>query len=72
LAPYCGDGVQNGTEACDLGVKNVALATAYGKTVCTSVCTKAPYCGDGRVQSSFEDCDGTTGCSATCTSSIPH
>src|SRR5450432_1352233 len=72
LAPYCGDGVQNGSEACDLGTKNVALATAYGKTVCTSVCTKAPYCGDGRVQSTFEDCDGTTGCSATCTSSIPH
>jgi hypothetical protein len=24
------------------------------------------------VQSTFEDCDGTTGCSATCTSSIPH
>jgi fibro-slime domain-containing protein len=72
LAPYCGDGIQNGTEACDQGSKNVALATAYGKTVCTSVCTKAPYCGDGRVQSAFEDCDGTPGCSATCTSSTPH
>jgi fibro-slime domain-containing protein len=72
LAPYCGDGILNGTEQCDQGAKNVALATAYGKTVCTSVCTKAPYCGDGRVQSAFEDCDGTVGCSATCTSSIPH
>jgi hypothetical protein len=72
LAPYCGDGVLNGTEQCDQGANNVALASAYGKTVCTSVCTKAPYCGDGRVQAAFEDCDGTVGCSATCTSSIPH
>ena len=72
LAPYCGDGLKNGSEACDDGAKNVALATAYGKTVCTSVCTKAPYCGDGRVQSSFEDCDGSLNCSSTCTASVLH
>ena len=72
LAPYCGDGAKAANEACDDGAKNVALASAYGKTVCTSVCTKAPYCGDGHVQSTFEDCDGSLNCSATCTSSVPH
>jgi fibro-slime domain-containing protein len=72
LAPYCGDGLKNGNEACDDGAKNVALASAYGKTVCTSVCTKAPYCGDGRVQSAFEDCDGSLNCTASCTSAVLH
>jgi hypothetical protein len=70
LAAYCGDGLKNGSEACDDGAQNVALASAYGKTVCTSVCSKAPYCGDGRVQSAFEDCDGSATCSASCTSTV--
>ena len=59
-------------EACDDGAKNVALATAYGRAVRTSVCTKAPYCGDGHVQASFEDCDGSLNCSTNCTAGVPH
>ncbi|MEI9940520.1 MAG: hypothetical protein WDO69_25175 [Pseudomonadota bacterium] len=70
LAPYCGDGVKASNEACDDGPKNVALATAYGRTVCTSVCTKAPYCGDAHVQAAFEDCEGSFGCSASCTTRV--
>ena len=45
--------------------------TASG--VCTTACTFAPYCGDGRVESQFgEQCDGTPQCSAYCQISIPH
>jgi fibro-slime domain-containing protein len=73
LAAHCGDGVKNGNEACDLGAKNMLLVSAYGKNVCTNVCTQAPYCGDGRVQASFgEDCDGSIDCTLACASSIPH
>jgi hypothetical protein len=69
LAGYCGDGVQNGPEACDLGMFN--SSTAYGPNKCTTSCTVAPYCGDGRIQSQYgEQCDGTSGCSNTCKSTI--
>jgi fibro-slime domain-containing protein len=69
LGPYCGDGtVQSPPESCDNGKANQPTATAYGKGVCTAACTPAPYCGDGIVQSQFgETCDGTTGCTSTCT-----
>ncbi|HVU04221.1 MAG TPA: DUF4215 domain-containing protein [Polyangiaceae bacterium] len=67
LAAYCGDSVQNGAEQCDLGGHNVAIATAYGQSVCTTACTQAPYCGDGRIQTGFgEQCDGGVGCTAAC------
>jgi fibro-slime domain-containing protein len=50
----CGDGVVNGTEACDDGPKN--SDTAYGG--CTTQCTVGPYCGDAKVDDSYgEECD---------------
>jgi fibro-slime domain-containing protein len=65
LADYCGDGVKNGTEACDLGGANEA--NPYGTGKCSMLCTLAPYCGDGRIQASFgEKCDSTPGCSGVC------
>ncbi|MEP7052563.1 MAG: hypothetical protein ABJB12_19505, partial [Pseudomonadota bacterium] len=62
--PHCGDGVKNGNEQCDKGASNVALATAYGPGVCTTTCKNAPFCGDGHVQASFEECEGNLNCSS--------
>jgi len=50
--PYCGDGIKNGTEACDFGTAN--NTGAYGG--CTNTCTLAPYCGDG-IKNGTEQCD---------------
>jgi fibro-slime domain-containing protein len=72
-SPKCGDGIVNGTEQCDNGPNN--SDTAYGG--CTTQCTIGPYCGDGKVDSTFgEECDdgvnqsptygSTTGCAPGC------
>jgi len=57
--PSCGDGIVTGNEACDLGkdASGKSLNTgAYGG--CKSDCTLAPFCGDGKVDSSLgEQCD---------------
>ncbi|RYE92753.1 MAG: DUF4215 domain-containing protein, partial [Myxococcales bacterium] len=69
LASYCGDGQKAPTEGCDLGAKNEA--SPYGAGKCTTACKVAPFCGDGAVQpASGEDCDGGSGCTATCKFSI--
>jgi len=67
FAPYCGDGIRNGSEACDNGPANGA---GYGK--CSTACTLGPRCGDGIINGA-ETCDaeilnGSSGsaCSATC------
>lgn len=62
-AEFCGDGVLDPGEACDLGLGN------DGGGACTPACTAAT-CGDG-VQSLDESCDDgniidADGCSATC------
>jgi fibro-slime domain-containing protein len=50
----CGDGVVNGSEACDDGKENAE--GAYGG--CTTQCTLAPFCGDGNPDTNFgEECD---------------
>jgi fibro-slime domain-containing protein len=65
LAGYCGDGVQNGPEQCDRGAMNEA--NPYGPDKCTTMCTTAPRCGDGRIQSAFgEVCDSTPLCDNNC------
>src|ERR1019366_9804466 len=73
-APFCGDGIKNGPEACDQGMNDQSPSTAYGPNVCTTACKVAPYCGDGVPQSSFgEQCDNGTNngsygtCNPNCT-----
>ncbi len=68
----CGDGVVNGRESCDNGPDN--KDDSYGG--CTTACTVAPFCGDGKVDVQFgEECDNgdntttyghTTGCGPGC------
>jgi fibro-slime domain-containing protein len=54
----CGDGIVSGNEQCDTGANNVPPSIAYGKGVCTTNCTLAPYCGDAVVNTAFgETCD---------------
>lgn len=78
LGPRCGDGVIQSIagELCDQGAAN--LATAYGKTLCTTRCRPAPYCGDKSVDGAFgERCDdgvnsGLPGsCTPDCSASVP-
>ena len=65
LGPYCGDGVTNGPEQCDLGADN--QGDPYGPGTCTLGCTTGPYCGDDRLQSDHgEECDGQAGCGLGC------
>jgi fibro-slime domain-containing protein len=53
----CGDGIVNGYEQCDEGPNN--SDTTYGG--CTTQCTIGPYCGDGKVDTDFdEECDDGT------------
>ena len=47
---YCGDGVVNGPEECDLGADN--QPDPCGPGLCSTACLIAPYCGDGMVRSS--------------------
>ena len=65
---FCGDGVVQPTESCDLGKDN----GGYGPNACTPDCKPGPRCGDKAVQVLFgEGCDDGNnvsgdGCSATC------
>lgn len=52
LAPYCGDGVKQATEACDDGKNDGSYGT------CTSTCKLGAYCGDGMLDAAGgEQCD---------------
>jgi fibro-slime domain-containing protein len=55
LAPYCGDGLVSGPEACDLGVNVDSYATS--PDACAPGCVKPPGCGDGVLDGRFEECD---------------
>jgi fibro-slime domain-containing protein len=71
LGPYCGDGTQNGTEVCDNGSNNAQ----YGQSGCAPGCVLPSSCGDGIIDSPFEQCDlgsgntvdGYGGCRTNCT-----
>jgi fibro-slime domain-containing protein len=61
----CGDGVVTLDEACDDGTNDGSYGT------CNSDCSRANFCGDGRVDEAHERCDdgnfkNLDGCSAGC------
>lgn len=57
--PECGDGLREGSEACDDG--NLA-----GGDGCSATCAIETTCGDDVVEGD-EECDGTANCSDDCT-----
>src|SRR5690606_21364895 len=63
--PTCGDGIINGSEACDDGEAN----TETGYNGCTTTCTVGPSCGDGSITGT-ENCDDgvNDGSYGSCTS----
>ena len=62
-AEYCGDGIVSGAEACDLGALNgVAYPDRAG---CSLGCFWTSYCGDGIVDSRYEECDRGPKCNST-------
>lgn len=73
-AAVCGNGILEGTEQCDIGASNGVICTAaYGSscTYCSTSCTtqtlQGPRCGDGIIQTSYEQCEGTNLNSQSCT-----
>jgi fibro-slime domain-containing protein len=52
---YCGDGHTDKAdgEVCDDGMNQ----SVYGAVGCAPGCVKPAFCGDGKVQSKFEECD---------------
>jgi len=74
FGPSCGDGIVNGPEECDDG----ANTAKYGDTTgCGPGCHKPHYCGDGHVDSLFdEQCDngadnGHSLCTEGCKNIVP-
>jgi len=74
LGPFCGDGmVEPGVEACDDG-RNLST---YGQPGCGPGCRAVPRCGDGRIDSLWdEECDDgnqndNDGCTNGCKIVIP-
>jgi cysteine-rich repeat protein len=60
--PGCGDGIVNGTEACDDCVNDGEYGT------CNPDCTLAPRCRDGIVQADYgEECEPTMSDDPSCT-----
>jgi cysteine-rich repeat protein len=73
----CGDNVIRDPEECDVdGISNrLSLDDDFDGIDCSASC-RLPFCGDGKIESSTEQCDdGNTqsgdGCSATCQIEAP-
>ncbi len=78
--PRCGDGIVNQlTEACDgadlagktcrdVGFVSGTLACNAGCTFDASACTGTPFCGDGAINQSSEECDGADLAGKSCQS----
>jgi cysteine-rich repeat protein len=67
----CGDGVVQAGEECDDGKAN---SDAYAG--CSRSCRLGPHCGDGILQTDFEQCDDGNqidgdGCDSNCTILVP-
>lgn len=70
---FCGDGVTDfgAGENCDSG--EIVDTCTYGETVC-SVCNSScllvagerSFCGDGKIDAAFEECDGSARCDDNC------
>jgi hypothetical protein len=61
---FCGDGVVDDDEACDVGESNGEVCVPsysdsceYCSATCELITVPGPYCGDGVVQESYETCD---------------
>ncbi|GEM_PF-5006996 len=72
----CANGIVDEDEDCDFGNPEIAEKTPMygiyglldGIPLCNPItCKRAPYCGDGIIQPEYEQCDGTFGCTSTCT-----
>jgi fibro-slime domain-containing protein len=59
LGPHCGDAVlqEPAGEECDNGFNEDTYAYPGAADACGANCMSPPYCGDGRVQRTFELCD---------------
>jgi cysteine-rich repeat protein len=68
----CGDSIVNAGEQCDVPGDTGLYSTTIAGRQCTTVCRWAPYCGDGVLQTVFnEECDDGNNtsndfCSADC------
>jgi hypothetical protein len=67
---FCGDGLLNGSEACDDKEKNTdtgyfPMLPAGITKPCSKACAFVPFCGDGSV-SNGEQCDAGGRASTTC------
>lgn len=73
----CGNGVIEAGETCDSGANNGVYSYSAATKNCNTTCNGwAPYCADGTVQATWEQCDDGNnvsgdGCASNCTSEAP-